>query len=83
MASIKNTKDQIPFLAKVPKTGNNNVNVKTVRIALPNNTFNPKPTGNIWMKGAMIIKAGMLKIRLSILRDFWVMINAANKNNPK
>jgi hypothetical protein len=31
--------------------------------------FNPNPTGNIWINGTMIIKAGMLQMRFRILLD--------------
>jgi hypothetical protein len=44
----RNTNPQFPFLAKLPKVGNNNQKLEqqaTVK------DFNPNPIGNIWMKG--------------------------------
>jgi hypothetical protein len=43
---------------------------KTVRIALPNKTFKPKPIRNICINGTNKSNAGMLKIRLSVLLFF-------------
>ena len=74
--------DDIPFRTKEPKTGSNKPNVNTVRMALPNNTFSPKPMGNIWMNGAIISKVGMLNTRFRIHLDFWVSTKEANISNP-
>ena len=61
----KKTTVQIPFLAKSPNIGNNNPNNKTVKMALPNRILSPKPTGNITINGAIIAKAGILKIKFT------------------
>ncbi|MNW12631.1 hypothetical protein D3C71_2103730 [compost metagenome] len=61
----KKTTVQMPFLAKSPNIGSNKPNSKTVKIALPNKILSPKPIGNITINGAMIAKAGMLKIKFT------------------
>ena len=66
MERMKNKVDHIHFFSKFPKSGNNNVKVKTVNIELPNRIFNPKPTGNIEIKGTNKINAGKDKIRFNI-----------------
>ena len=83
MERTKNSIPHIPFLAKAPKIGSNKPKRRTVRIALPKRTFSPKPIGNIWIKGAMIIKAGILKTRFSILLDLCVIMKIPNINRPK
>ena len=83
MAIKKNNKDQLPFLAKAPKTGSNNTNVRTVKIALPNSTFSPKPTGNISINGAIINKAGIAQMRFTIQLDLWLNTKNAKATRPK
>ena len=67
------TKAQNPFLGNDPNIGNNKPKTKTVNTALPATIFNPNPIGNIIIKGTMIIKDGILKIKFSIGFVFWVV----------
>jgi hypothetical protein len=54
---IANTKKIVPhsLLAKPPKQATI-IQSQNSENALPNRTFNPNPTGNIWINGTMIIK---------------------------
>ena len=61
---------QIPFLGNEPKIGNNKAKLKTVKTLLPTKIFNPKPIGNICIKGTKITNVGTDNVRFIMLFDF-------------
>jgi hypothetical protein len=66
----KKTNAQTPLRENDPKMGSNNPNANTVKIELLNKIFNPKPIGNIWMKGTMMINVGIANKQFKNQLDF-------------
>ena len=79
----KNTIDHNFFRLKNPSTGTNRPKIKTTKIQETKSIFKPRPTGNILINGAIIVRTGNVKSANKIRLVFFCLIKTNKVINPK